>query len=150
MWRVEKQVGQPISKGDVLAVIEAADVGTAKAEFLQALVISDLKDKVMARFRSLNNVLSERQIQEAELAQREARIRLSNAQQKLINLGLPVRSEDFAGLAETELNARIQFLGLPKSLCEQLDPHTTTANLIPLCALLDGVVIGHESPSAKP
>jgi cobalt-zinc-cadmium efflux system membrane fusion protein len=36
VWRVEKQVGDHVRKGEVLAIIDAADVGRAKSEFLQA------------------------------------------------------------------------------------------------------------------
>ena len=42
VWRVEKQVGEPVAKGDVLALVDAAEVGKAKSDFLQALVQSRL------------------------------------------------------------------------------------------------------------
>lgn len=38
----------------------------------------------------------------------------------------------------------VQFLGLPDHIKQGLDPDSTTANLIPLVAPFDGVVIGHE------
>ena len=38
----------------------------------------------------------------------------------------------------------MQFLGLPAALSERLDPRTTTANLLPMKAPLDGVVVARE------
>jgi cobalt-zinc-cadmium efflux system membrane fusion protein len=39
------------------------------------------------------------------------------------------------------LTARLRFLGLPESITRTLDPVTATANLVPLLAPFDGVVI---------
>jgi len=145
VWRVEKQVGQPVHKGEVLAIIEAADVGEAKADFLSALVTSRLKDKTMLRLKNLGNLLATREVQAAEAAQSEARIRLANAQQKLVNLGLVIELGDVVALDENELVRRIQFLGLPNAIVEGLDRKTTTTNLLPLTAPFDGLVIGREA-----
>lgn len=144
VWSVQKNVGQPIKKGEVLAIIEALEVGKVKAEFLQAVVDAELKGLTLRRMRTVPSAISERQIREAEADEREARIRLFNAQQTLVNLGLPIRLEDVAGLHDEELVERVHFLGLPRSLIKNLDPETTTANLIPLIAPFDGVIIGRE------
>jgi cobalt-zinc-cadmium efflux system membrane fusion protein len=142
VWRVEKQVGHSVRKGDVLALIESLDVGRAKAEFLQAIVDSDTKAKTLERLNQVNLSIPERQIRDAEALLREARIRLFNSQQTLVNLGLPISLDEVKGAADDVLARRIQFLGLPKSVCETLDPASTTGNLVPLVAPFDGVVIG--------
>jgi membrane fusion protein, heavy metal efflux system len=142
VWRVEKQVGQPIQKGDVLAIIDAAEVGRIKADFLQAVVAERLKKVNMERLREARSAVPDRTIREAEAAHQEALIRLFNAQQTLVNLGLPIRLEEIAGLQDAALAQRIHFLGLPASITAQLDPETTTANLVPLIAPFHGVVIG--------
>ena len=144
VWSVQKSVGQTIRAGEILAIIEALDVGRAKAEFLQAVVDAELKARTLERLSSVPSAISERQIREAEADAREARIRLFNAQQTLVNLGLPIRLEDVAGMDDEELAERVHFLGLPDSLVKTLDPQTTTANLIPLFAPFDGVIIGRE------
>jgi len=144
VWSVQKSVGQAIRQGDILAIIEALDVGSTKAEFLQAVVDSELKAETLERMLSRPSAIPERQIREAEAGAREARIRLFNAQQTLVNLGLPIRLEDVKGLHDEELARRVHFLGLPDSLVKTLDPETTTANLIPLVAPFDGVIIGRE------
>jgi membrane fusion protein, heavy metal efflux system len=144
VWSVEKKLGEPIKRGEILAIIEALDVGRAKSEFLQSLVASELRQETLVRMKRIQSSMSERQLREAEADAREARIRLFNAQQTLINLGLPVRLADVTGLHDEDLVDRIHFLGLPKNIVDRLDPRTTTANLVPLVAPFDGIIIGRE------
>lgn len=144
VWRIEKQLGEPIKKGDVLAIIEAVDVGKAKAELLQAVVAYQLKKGIAERMRSKESFIPERQLYEVQADAREANIRMRNAQQTLVNFGLPLRIEDLEDLPDAELSKRIQFLGLPESITRSLDPNTTTVSLVPLVAPFDGVVIGNE------
>src|SRR5262249_2471049 len=42
VWRVERALGDPVRKGEVLALVDAAEVGKAKGEFLQALAQAEL------------------------------------------------------------------------------------------------------------
>lgn len=144
VWRIEKQLGQSFRKGDVLAIIEAVEVGRSKADFLQALVLFRLKKEIADQLKLRESVIPYRQLMEAQAEVREAQIRLTNAQQTLVNLGLPVRIEDLANVADDDLSRRVQFIGLPESITRSLDPATTTASLAPLLAPFDGVVIGHD------
>jgi len=144
VWRIEKQLGQTFRKGDVLAIIEAVEVGRSKADFLQSLVLFRLKKEIADQLKLRESVIPYRQLMEAQAEVREAQIRLTNAQQTLVNLGLPVKVEDLANVADDELSRRVQFLGLPESITKTLDPATTTASLAPLLAPFDGVVIGHD------
>jgi cobalt-zinc-cadmium efflux system membrane fusion protein len=146
VWRVEKQVGDPVKADEVLALVEAAEVGKAKAEFLQAFAQLGLRRKTSESLSqaAASGAVPERQVREAETALSEARIRLRGAQQALVNLGLPVNAEELKGLSEDQVAARVQFLGLPDSLAGRLDPNRTTANLLPITAPLDGVVVTRE------
>lgn len=139
-WRVEKEVGQHVKKGEVLALVESAEMGKAKAEFLEAAAALELRTKTLKRIKSSaeSGFRTEAELQEADAALKEAGIKLFNAQQALTNLGLSLRREDLTELPQRQ---NVQFLGLPKEIVETLDPKTTTANLIPLVAPLDGVVI---------
>jgi cobalt-zinc-cadmium efflux system membrane fusion protein len=143
VWKVYKHVGAPVRKGDVLGLVDAADVGRAKAEFLQALRVLELKEQTLERTKQLDTTgaAPERQLREAAAAVAEARIRLFTTQQALSNLGLPIRSEQVAGLSDERLTQYVRFLGLPEPLTRTFDPATTTANLVPLLAPFDGVVI---------
>jgi cobalt-zinc-cadmium efflux system membrane fusion protein len=80
-------------------------------------------------------------VRAAEAADREASIRYLAAQQALVNLGLPIPQEDTKNITPEQLAHRVQFLGLPSAITQKLDPATTTANLLPVRALLDGTVI---------
>jgi cobalt-zinc-cadmium efflux system membrane fusion protein len=136
------QMGQHVSKGDVLAVVDAADVGKVKTELLQALAQVDLRSKTLENLRLLaaDNLVSATRLREAEAELREAQIRQLAAQQALINMGLPVRVEELAGLSTEQLFERIRFLGIPPEIAKGLDPRATTANLLPVRAARDGVV----------
>ena len=88
--------------------------------------------------------MPERQLSEAEAALREAEIRLVTAEQALANLGLPVRAEEFRALSAGQAAARMRLLGLPEGLTGTIDPHRATANLLPVRAPQDGVVVSRE------
>lgn len=145
VWRVVKQVGDPVRRGDVLVIIEAGDVGRAKAEFLSELVAVDAKVELLANLESVQGAVSGRQVREARIAVREAKIRLQNAEQYLVNLGLRVEKESFSSLSDTERAAKLQFLGLPAEIASRLDPAHTTSNLLAINASFDGVVIRHDA-----
>jgi cobalt-zinc-cadmium efflux system membrane fusion protein len=142
VWQVEKQVGDRVNKGDLLALVDAAEVGKAKSELLQAIAQLRLKRVNFERLKPLaNSVVSSRQIAEAEAALDDAKIRVQSAQQSLVNLGLALRADDFLDLDMTEIARRIQFLGIPEEAAEKLDVASTTSNLFPIRAPLDGIVI---------
>jgi cobalt-zinc-cadmium efflux system membrane fusion protein len=85
-----------------------------------------------------------KEIPEAEAALRESQIRLVSAQQALLNLGLPIRSDELRNLSPEQIAERIQFLGLPESIVPTLNPKTTTANLLPLKSPLEGTVVNRK------
>jgi cobalt-zinc-cadmium efflux system membrane fusion protein len=143
VWRVEKQVGQRVERGEVLALVDAADVGRAKGEFQRAIVQYRLLCTNVARLKPLaaDSTISGRQFREAESAFEDAQVRLRTAQQALVNLGLTVRADEFLDRPTVETAERLQFLGLPKALAVSLDAESTTSNLLPLTSPLDGVIV---------
>ncbi len=145
-WWVPKVVGEAVKKGDILALIDAADVGKAKTEFLQSLSSFDLKLKTMENVESLikQGVYKEGTTQqiEAKAAVREAETRLLSSQQALINLGLPV-PDGIQKLTPREQAGAVQFLGLPQNLTQQMS-QSVTGNLLPIRAPFDGVLVSRE------
>lgn len=143
VWRVEKQVGDVVHVGDVLVLIESVEVGRAKSEFLQSIGQARLKQATADRLKPLVSeaVVSRRQFQEADAALEESRIHVRSAQQTLINMGLPVEADDLTDLTTKQIAERIQFLGVPDRIADELGGAQTTSNLIPLRASLDGVVV---------
>lgn len=142
IWRVEKKIGESVRQGDVLALVSSVDVGTAKTEFLHTALDLAHKRRQWERLRRAGGAVAERQVRNADIDVREARIRLLHAQQTLGNLGLPVAYDPDASSTDEELVARMHFLGLPESLAASLEPQLVSSNLLPLKAPFDGVVIG--------
>jgi cobalt-zinc-cadmium efflux system membrane fusion protein len=151
VWRVERNVGDTVRKGDLLALVEAAEVGRAKGEFLQSLAQCRLKAKNAERIQPLaaNGSVPERTWREAETAWQESEIRLMSAQQTLINLGIPVDWHSWKDLPSDEAARRIQFLGLPQQIVEPLDASATTSNLIGIKSPLDGVVVERNAVAGE-
>jgi cobalt-zinc-cadmium efflux system membrane fusion protein len=143
VWKVYRRVGEPVRRGEVLGLVDAAEVGRAKAEFLQAIRALQLKTDNLERQRrgSAEGAVPERALREGEAAVAEARIRLFSAQQALTNLGLPIRMDQVSTFPDERLTSYLRFLGLPESITQALDQLSTTANLLPQVAPFDGVVI---------
>lgn len=146
VWHVQKQVGDKVKKGDVLALVDAADVGRAKSEFVQAISQLRLHQKNVERLRPLaGSVIPGKQLLEAQVAMEEAHIKLHRAQQALVNLGLPVEADEFADMSTDEISKRIQTLGLPEDLAAGGDAVERTSNLLPVRSSLDGVIVNRSA-----
>ncbi|NNM27227.1 MAG: efflux RND transporter periplasmic adaptor subunit [Phycisphaerales bacterium] len=116
---VRVDLGATVDAGEVLAVVDSSDIGSAKAAFLQARSLVDLWEKTHAREQSLfeQNVGTERDVLEAETRLVESRVQLGNARQRLQNLGLSER--DLEVVAETN----------------------DTSSMLPLRAAFPGIVV---------
>jgi cobalt-zinc-cadmium efflux system membrane fusion protein len=143
-WRVDKKVGDEASKGDVLAILDSGDVGQAKAELLEAAITFHLKAETWRRLEKARSAIPEQTIRKARADEKLARVRLFNARQKLIDLGLPLPADWDSDPSCEECARRIQFLGIPQTVARGFGPEVATANLIPLVAPFDGVVIDRE------
>jgi multidrug efflux pump subunit AcrA (membrane-fusion protein) len=143
IWHVNKVMGEAVHKGDVLALIESAEVGRAKADFLQSLALFDVRTRALERLRTAGGAVAGGTLREAEDSLREARIRRFNDHQRLLNLGLALRIEDVNMLPVEEQIDRLRLWGLPDSVRNQPDAETLTANLLPLVAPFDGTVVRH-------
>lgn len=149
VFRVDRQLGDHVRKGELLALIDAAEVGKAKAELMTSLVQVGLRTTTLEQMRSATGSVPERMLRDAEASLREARIKLSNDQQALANLGLPIRLEEVSNLSDERLAREVRFLGLPPSVIASLEPSTVTANLLPLRAPFDGLIIRRDIVSGE-
>lgn len=146
VWRVERQVGDKVKRGEVLAIIDSAEVGKAKAEFQQALVQLDLRRETVAKLRPMAGVtIPEKDVQAAETAVEESEVRMVAAEEALANLGMPLRANDVRGLAPPDLARRMQFLGFPTLLAKEFADQTGSSNLIPVTAPLDGEIVARSA-----
>ncbi|MCI0642571.1 MAG: efflux RND transporter periplasmic adaptor subunit [Gemmataceae bacterium] len=144
VWYVTEfgQVGAAVKRGDVLALVDALEVGKAKTEFLQAFAQFELKAKSVEYMRPLvkSGAISDPHFREAETSMREAQLRLLGAQQALVNLGLPVQLDAVKDLSPEGLSKYLQLFGIPAAIAQRLDAKTASANLIPILAPRDGIV----------
>lgn len=88
--QVRVRLGQRVAEGDVLAMIETSELGSAKAAYLQASTLVELWERNLEREKRLfeQRAGTEREVLEAETNLVESRVRLSSAAQHLRNLGL--------------------------------------------------------------
>ena len=144
VWRVFRHLGDWVTAGEVLALVDAADVGKAKSELLQAFAQLDLMNQTLASARGSAGTIADLKIREAESAVQAARIRLDAARQSLVNLGLTIHEKDLKNTTPEKLQATLQFLSLAPDLATKLDPQTTTTNLMPIVSPISGVVSSRE------
>ena len=126
----------------MLALVDAAEVGKAKAEFLQSAVQLDARLRGRAPLQP--DRVAEKQIQDADAAIREARARVFTAQQALLTLGLSLHGDE-AALPDDQLRDRLRLLGIPADVARALPTRVTTANLLPVVAPFDGTVIDRKA-----
>ncbi len=143
--KVFKRLGDKVKQGEVMAIVEAAEVGKAKSELLQAFGLLQLKAQIVAGLKSSSGaVVPEMRIREAEAAVREADLRLDAARQALVNLGLPLDEAELRNATAEQLKARLHFLAIPAEVASALDPKNTTSGFLPLLAPMDGTVVSRD------
>jgi len=140
-WRVEKSVGDHVQKGEILAFVDAVDVGRSKAELLQAVAQLHLHEKTLKRLTGLEGVVPGKRVLEVEAARGEAVAAVHKSVQALQNLGLPIALEDVYEQTDIKLSSQLQFLGLPESISMNLSARHTATNLIPVVSPRDGIVV---------
>lgn len=187
--RVEKTIGQDVKRGDVLALVDAVEVGRARSALLEALAQVDVKaaaiERVRASVKQSEQIVAVRtralervqgsakegfrsqadvqeaegavaeaeaetlkvklELQEAEASLRESRLRLATAHQDLANLGIPIRADDLEKLPPHEIHEQVMRAGIPDEVVHELDESQSTANLVPVVAPLDGVIVAADA-----
>ncbi len=142
------QPGQRVTRGEVLALVDAVEVGRAKAELLQAAAQIVSRQRALDRIRNSTEAgfRNQADLVTAEAELKEASIRLFNARQSLVNLGLPVPTT-----AEGEIPGErdVLHLGLPEPILAELDPSRTSGNLLPVLSPIDGVVISRAAVAGE-
>lgn len=141
-WRVIKNIGDPVREGEVLAVVDAMEVGRLKGDLVKAIVAEDLARTNVDRLSGLSKgIVAGKEILETKANLAKAEAEVLSAEQALANLGLTVDASAFAGLTKQQLVNELRFLGFPQPLAEQFRAETATANLIPVRSPMDGVIV---------
>ena len=89
---LRKRLGDPVAKGEVIAVLESREVADAKSDYLAALVQFDLQKTLFERDQTLweRKIIAEQQFLRARTAFAHAQLRVDMARQKLSALDLSV------------------------------------------------------------
>lgn len=82
--------GQHVKQNEVLAIIESAEFARAKAAYLEATALLDLREKTQQQEQDLfeKKISAGRDLLEANAALAEARLGVQRASQELVTLGL--------------------------------------------------------------
>ncbi len=144
MAQVFKIVGDDVHAGDVLALVDVAAVGQAKADLIQAIVARRLRATNLERVKAAGVGVAGIRITEAEAALEEADVRLISARQALVNLGLEV-PEELGDADPRQVAEDLRFLGIPTEIVAMLPAGTRSANLYAVRAPYDGVVVSSDS-----
>lgn len=96
---MNKQLGDPVAKNEVVAVLDSREVAEAKSELLAASVNFDLQTTLFEREQALfqKKASAEWQYLRARTAFSQAQLRVDLARQKLLALGVP--DKEIAGLS---------------------------------------------------
>ncbi len=144
VWKVFKRIGEQVKAGDVLALVDAAEVGKAKTELSRSIIQRQFRKKSIDSLKGAVGIVPDRQIREAESAYEEAQVAVVSAQQTLVNMGFRL-PEGLAAMDSTRLNRALQCLGIPEGLCEELATDgSMTMNLIPIIAPQAGMIVEME------
>ena len=138
--RILKKQGDKVLKGEIIALIDSPDVGKAKTDFMQSLVLKDNRKKSMERGQLAAAVIPERQIRELEMVFREIEIKLLADLQALINFGFTIETMDYKNLSDADVFKKICEIGIPESVIKE-NKGSLSANLLPLKAPFDGQII---------
>jgi multidrug efflux pump subunit AcrA (membrane-fusion protein) len=138
--RILKKQGDKVLKGEIIAIIDSHDVGKAKTDFMQSLVLKDNRKKSMERGQLAAAVIPERQIRELEMVFREIEIKLLADLQTLTNFGFTIETVDYKNLSDADIFKKICEIGIPESVIKEYKG-SLSANLLPLKAPFDGQII---------
>lgn len=113
---VKAILGQEVEAGTVLAVVDAPDLGQAKADLLQAAALVNLREQMYDKEKELaeKKITAGRELLQASAALEEANLALQRAGQTLQAIGLSVKQiNDVVAKRETSpiLDVRAPFAG---------------------------------------
>lgn len=149
-WRIFKNSGDRVREGEVLALVDAMEVGRLKADLVKALVAESLAQKNVDLLSGLRDgLVPGKQVLETEAALAKAEAEVLSAEQALSNLGLSPDVSALRGISQHDVQDRLRFLGLPQDLVREIAPQTVTSNLIPIRSAMNGVIVQRDVVSGE-
>lgn len=150
IWRVEKNTGDRVREGDLLALVDAVETGRLKSQLLSALNRLALDTSTLERMTRLGGtVIPLKEIEQAQSARAQSEFEVDSAIEALANLGLPVNKDDILKRSAADVRREIRFLGIPAPLAAELEQSSATANLIPVFAPRGGIVVERNAVAGE-
>ncbi|WP_149111430.1 efflux RND transporter periplasmic adaptor subunit [Limnoglobus roseus] len=149
VWWVRKVPGESVAAGELLALIDAAEVGKLKGELLVELAQLSSAEQALSQLQPAadSGALPGARLREAKATVEAATARVRVSHQGLLNLGLALDPEPLRSLSAADRDARLRFLGLPAAALALASGKTESTNLLPVVAPLAGTLI---RPSVTP
>jgi membrane fusion protein, heavy metal efflux system len=113
---LRKKLGDPVARGEVIAVLESREVANAKSEYLAARLNSDLQQNISQRDQALwdRHIIADQPLLRSQGAAAQAKVSLDIARQRLLALG--VTEDELAALpGSPETSQRRQEIRAPIS-----------------------------------
>ncbi|GHT42097.1 hypothetical protein FACS189443_4720 [Planctomycetales bacterium] len=138
---VLKHTGDKVAAGDVLALVDASQVGQLKAQFLKDFVNLRLQQDNSRRVKAMaaSSAASQQEIIQADSDLQQALAAVISTKQFLASLGFNVPDPQ-AFDNPVQLSERLQYLGIAENVIKELPPTAKNDNLLPIISPFDGVV----------
>lgn len=141
VW-VAKELGQTVEAGELVALIDALDVGKAKTELLQAIAQKQFRARTLATLKDAGGTVTTSRISEVEASVAEAEVKILSAEQTLGNFGLAITASALEGLSPADATAKLRLLGLKEQLPSGV---SSSANLLPMRAPKSGMLVTRDA-----
>ncbi|MCG8648282.1 MAG: efflux RND transporter periplasmic adaptor subunit [Pirellulales bacterium] len=139
--RVFAEVGDWVSQGEVLALIDSTAAGQLKSELLAALADQRLQYATVQRLRPLAGLsVSEKRLDESESDFLQASAAVDRVAGALGNLGLAVDLPRLRQMKSVEARTYVHDLGLDRNLIEAGPDHANAKNLIAVVSPIEGQI----------
>lgn len=139
--RIERQVGDVVAPGDVLAIVDSVEVGQAKEALVQAIVRARAERVSFEKISQLpEGAVASNRIRGAKTALDVAESTILAAEQVLANLGLAIDSRNLGEGSPEKLMAQLRLLGLPEYTFQKLQI-APSSNLFPVRAPQAGTLM---------
>ncbi|MGI8977658.1 MAG: efflux RND transporter periplasmic adaptor subunit [Pirellulaceae bacterium] len=139
--RIERQVGDAVQAGDLLATVDSVEVGKAKEALVQSIVRARADRVSYDNLSQLpEGAIAGSKIRAAKTALDVAESAIIAAEQVLANLGLPVDRQSLGEGSPNQLMARLRLLGLEEHTFETLLV-APSSNLFPVRASQAGTLV---------
>ncbi len=134
LLRVAVRPGDQVAKGQVIAVLESADVAQARADYQKAAAEAERTAKALERAQLLldHKVLSEREYQQAQSDSVSAKAELARTEEHMRILGAPLQgTSNQVSLLAPRGGSVLELTAAPGELSKSTD------NATPICTIAD-------------